>query len=195
MFPRIQYTSIFLRFSAAHGAYERSGTGSWEDLCTPKVVLLWNGAILLLPPCSGRSGLFGAWNGRRQTRQFQPPVAPNTAPIKDEDGWKERSCGKARFVTRNNPDGDRDSWFKKISRLSGLQMALPTVKKVGIQGRDGGVELAAHASSWQRPWPVLSFETALLSRILWRILPNFSRHLFQGAIPGSQLQHQEPSGH
>ena len=93
----------------------------------PKIVLLWNGAILLLTPCSGRSGLFGAWNGNATA---PTTVAPNTAPIKAKDGWKERSCGKAGFVARNNLDCDGDSWFNLFSPTSGVQMALPVVKKV-----------------------------------------------------------------
>ena len=72
------------------------------------------------------------WRLEREKANATAPatVAPNTAPIKAEDGWKERSCGKAGFVARNNLDGDGDSWFNIFSSVSGVQMALPVVKKV-----------------------------------------------------------------
>ena len=79
----------------------------------PRIVRLWDGAILRLTSCPGGSGLFGALNGRGQMRQLQPTLRRTQHPSKP----------------RNNLDGDGDSWLS-IFFILWVQMALLAVKKV-----------------------------------------------------------------
>lgn len=87
----------------------------------PRIVRLWDGAILRLTSCPGGSGLFGALNGRGQMRQLQPTLRRTQHPSKP----------------RNNLDGDGDSWLSIFFsgckwRCSPLRRFLPFEFALGI---------------------------------------------------------------